>query len=42
MKLSYNPLVSIILVNYNGYKDTIECIKSLNFIDYDKIGRAHV
>lgn len=35
MKLSYNPLVSIILVNYNGYKDTIECIKSLNFIDYD-------
>lgn len=23
------PLVYIILVNYNGYKDTIECVNSL-------------
>lgn len=28
------PLVYIILVNYNGYKDTIECINSLKKIDY--------
>lgn len=29
------PLVAIILVNYNGYEDTIECIKSLQKISYD-------
>lgn len=28
------PKVSIILVNYNGYKDTIDCIKSLRTITY--------
>ena len=28
------PLVYIILINYNGYKDTIECIKSLREIHY--------
>ena len=30
-----SPKVFIIIVNYNGYKDTIECIESLNKIDYD-------
>ena len=30
-----NPLVSIILVNYNGYEDTVECVRSLKEIDYD-------
>lgn len=29
------PSVYIILVNYNGYKDTIECINSLTKINYD-------
>lgn len=29
------PLVYIVLVNYNGAKDTIDCIKSLEKIDYD-------
>lgn len=29
------PLVSVILVNYNGFEDTIECVKSLKDIDYD-------
>lgn len=28
------PLVYIILVNYNGSKDTIQCVKSLENIDY--------
>lgn len=28
------PLVYIILLNYNGYKDTIECINSLEKISY--------
>lgn len=28
------PLVYIIIINYNGYKDTIECIKSLKKIKY--------
>jgi len=28
------PLVYIIILNYNGYKDTIECIHSLKDIDY--------
>ena len=28
------PLVYIILVNYNGYKDTIECVNSLKGINY--------
>lgn len=28
------PKVTIILVNYNGYLDTIECIKSLNQLKY--------
>ncbi len=29
------PLVAIILVNFNGMKDTIDCIKSLKLTDYD-------
>ncbi|GKU27269.1 rhamnosyltransferase [Clostridium folliculivorans] len=29
------PKVCIILLNYNGIKDTIECIESLNNIDYN-------
>lgn len=29
------PLVSIVLVNYNGFQDTVECLKSLREIDYD-------
>lgn len=28
------PLVYIIIINYNGYKDTIECVKSLENIKY--------
>lgn len=28
------PLVYIIIVNYNGYKDTIECVNSIEDIDY--------
>ncbi len=28
------PLVEIIIVNYNGFEDTIECIKSLQCITY--------
>ena len=27
--------LSIIIVNYNGAEDTIECVKSLNKINYD-------
>lgn len=30
----YQANVHIILLNYNGYEDTIECIKSLEKIDY--------
>ena len=29
------PLVGLILVNYNGYEDTEECIKSLKKLYYD-------
>ncbi|MFL0249129.1 glycosyltransferase family 2 protein [Clostridium neuense] len=29
------PLVYIIIVNYNGYKDTIDCVNSLRKIKYD-------
>ncbi|MFA6992716.1 MAG: glycosyltransferase, partial [Candidatus Gracilibacteria bacterium] len=29
-----NPKVSIIIVNYNGYEETIDCLKSLVEIDY--------
>lgn len=29
------PLVYIILVNYNGYKDTIECVESLRKINFN-------
>lgn len=29
------PKVSVILVNYNGYTDTVECLKSLSHVDYD-------
>ncbi len=35
MKNMNKPLVFIILVNYNGEADTIECIQSLNGILYD-------
>ncbi|MFM9328706.1 glycosyltransferase family 2 protein [Paenibacillus mesotrionivorans] len=30
-----SPLVCIVLVNYNGFHDTVECIKSLKKISYD-------
>ncbi|AYD39334.1 glycosyltransferase family 2 protein [Clostridium fermenticellae] len=29
------PLIYIILINYNGYKDTIECVNSLKKINYN-------
>ena len=29
------PKVTIIILNWNGWQDTIECLKSLNKIDYD-------
>lgn len=29
------PLVYIILINYNGWKDTIQCIDSIRNIDYN-------
>jgi len=34
MKVTSEPLVSIILVNYNGWQDTIECCESLLKLDY--------
>lgn len=33
-KVTMQPFVTIILVNYNGYEDTINCIKSLKKIKY--------
>ena len=30
-----NPRVSIILLNWNGWKDTIECLESIYRIKYD-------
>jgi len=35
-----NPIVSIIILNWNGWKDTIECLESLyqiNYLNYDII-----
>ncbi|AKQ45271.1 hypothetical protein TH63_05890 [Rufibacter radiotolerans] len=32
--ISSTPWVSIILLNYNGYKDTIECLESLLKLEY--------
>ena len=32
--MANRPKVSIILVNYNGYRDTIECLQSLREISY--------
>lgn len=29
------PLVSIILVNYNGFEDTVDCVKSLKKVNYE-------
>ena len=29
-----NPKVSIIILNWNGWKDTIECLESVFRIDY--------
>lgn len=33
--MSVNPRVNIILLNWNGLKDTLECLESLQKIDYD-------
>lgn len=30
-----NPSVAIIVLNWNGYKDTIECLESIHQINYD-------
>lgn len=35
MNNTSNPLVEIVIVNYNGYDDTVECIKSLKQIKYN-------
>lgn len=37
MALDFNPKIGIIIVNYNGAKDTIECIDSLMTINYKEI-----
>ncbi|HPX78231.1 MAG TPA: glycosyltransferase, partial [Methanobacterium sp.] len=29
-----NPLVSIIILNWNGWQDTLECLESVFQIDY--------
>ncbi len=29
-----NPKITITIVNYNGFKETIDCLKSLKKIDY--------
>lgn len=34
MKLSSAPLVSIIILNWNGYEDTVHCLESLLTISY--------
>lgn len=34
MQFEEKPLVSIILINYNGAKDTIECVESLSKVTY--------
>ncbi len=31
-----NPLVSIIILNWNGYQDTIQCLESILSLDYDR------
>lgn len=33
-KMDYEPKISIIILNWNGWKDTIECLESLYQIDY--------
>nr|WP_319374591.1 glycosyltransferase [uncultured Methanobacterium sp.] len=30
-----NPMVAIIILNWNGWKDTIECLDSLYLTNYD-------
>ena len=30
-----NPLVSVIILNWNGYQDTIQCLESILKLDYD-------
>lgn len=34
MNMVYTPKVYVIVLNYNGYKDTIECLESLLELDY--------
>lgn len=33
--MNNEPLIYIIILNYNGYKYTLECIESLNNINYE-------
>ena len=35
--LSTTPRIGIVLVNYNGYVDTVRCLKSLEDITYANI-----
>ena len=37
MNVKTNPLVSIILINYNGSTDTMECVESLTRVTYDNV-----
>jgi GT2 family glycosyltransferase len=31
-----NPLVSVIILNWNGYRDTIQCLESILKLEYDR------
>ncbi|KHD38450.1 rhamnosyltransferase [Clostridium acetobutylicum] len=33
--MNRNPKIYIIILNYNAYEDTLECVKSIGNIDYD-------
>ncbi len=37
MNVKTNPLVSVIMINYNGAADTIECVESLSHVTYDNV-----
>ena len=37
MNIEDNPLVSVVLINYNGSSDTIECVNSLSQVSYKNL-----
>ncbi len=39
--MAESPLVAISVLNWNGWQDTLECLRSIRALDYPDYSREH-